>query len=568
MPRSPAANRFRPATQTLALEQRILFDGAAAVAVDHQQSHDADAPATDHPAASEPTAAAPRETSASKHLLVLDSRIENREQLLAGLPGNVTAVVVNSTEDGLAAVSAALGQMGQADSIQILSHGSAGQFSLGNQTITASNLEQFSSTLQGWKANLSAGADIQLFGCDVGAGSEGQTLVNGLAQLTGADVGASSNDTGASSKGGDWALEVRSGDVDQHIALSAVALSGFDGLLANAAPTVSAGGAGRDVLLGSQFDFTFNFSNASSQTGYSPFVALFMPATGKDGNDGATFVSASYLGTALSSQVVVFDSAGKATVPIARDTSGQPLVIDASTYGMRAGDQMVIIRLPFSSVSQDQPVLPINITANLSNLADTSLSNGSPDLTIRAIGGFELGNDSLNNPATDPSLIQGGSSSFIVHPTVISLTSSIDATQDKTATGPNSPRVLTTTVTPAAGQTLSNVLVTQPLMDNTQITAITPGAGGRLASLTLADGSVVTNAAAMAAAIADDTVYIRSFTVEYATLSAPVDTAVQFYVPEFNANGNSILDPDTGNEATITLGAATASGRWTRLATP
>ncbi len=564
MASSRAAHVFRPSSQKLALEQRILFDGAAAVAVDHQQSQDADAPAADHSAASEP-AAAQRETSPSKHLLVLDSRIENRDQLLAGLPANVTAIVVNSTEDGLAAISAALAQMGQADSVQILSHGSSGQFSLGNQTVSADNLGQFSDTLQGWKNHLSAGADIQLFGCDVGAGSAGQTLVNGLAQLTGADVGASNNDTGARDKGGDWTLEVRSGDVDQSLALGAVALSSFDGLLANAAPTVTVSTPSSDVLLGSQFDFTLNFSNASSQVGYSPFIALFMPATGKDGDDGATFVSASYFGTALHSEVVVFDSAGKATIPIAKDASGQPIVIDASTYGMRAGDQMVIIQIPFASVSQDQPLMPIQITANLSNLADTTLSNGSPNLTIKAIGGFELGNDPLNNPTDDPSLIQSAATSFVVHPSVITFTENFEAAEGETATGPNFPRTLTTTVTPAAGQTLTNVQVTQPLLESTQITAITPGAGGALVSLTLANGTLITDPAAMAAAIADDTVYISAFTVEYATLSAAANTVVEFYVPEASANGTTILNPNTGDEVTITLGAATATGQWKPL---
>src|SRR6218665_597955 len=302
------SSRFRPQTQSLALEPRILVDGAMATAVDHQQNHgDSDSQSSDHPAASgEPAQAASNAPSASKPLLVLDSRLENREQLLNGLPGNVTTLVVQSNEDGLAAISAALAQMGQADSVQILSHGSSGQFSLGNQTFTASNLDMFSQTLQGWDSHLTANADIQLYGCDVGAGAAGQQLVNELAVLTGADVAASSNATGAANRGGDWNLEVRSGTIDQPLALDSAALSAFDALLANAAPTVSFTDTGSDVLLGNQFNFTLNFDNSSSQQGYSPFVTLFMPASGKDGNDGAQFISASYLGTALTSDVVTF----------------------------------------------------------------------------------------------------------------------------------------------------------------------------------------------------------------------------------------------------------------------
>ncbi|WP_162868358.1 hypothetical protein, partial [Pseudomonas viridiflava] len=60
-------------------------------------------------------------------------------------------------------------------------------------------------------------------------------------------------------------------------------------------------------------------------------------------------------------------------------------------------------------------------------------------------------------------------------------------------------------------------------------------------------------------------VYISAFTVEYATLSAAANTVVEFYVPEASANGTTILNPNTGDEVTITLGAATATGQWKPL---
>lgn len=95
--------------------------------------------------------------------------------------------------------------------------------------------------------------------------------------------------------GGDWRLEVRSGDVDKTIALAATTLDSFQGLLADASPTASLGSGGAEVQLGTQFNFTVSFSNPSTQEGYAPFIDVFMPATGRDGNDGASFVSATYL---------------------------------------------------------------------------------------------------------------------------------------------------------------------------------------------------------------------------------------------------------------------------------
>ncbi len=569
--RSFFGSHLRPQRQALALEPRILFDGAAASAAADQHHSDptatpaaADA-AVPHATATEGRAATEQAPSAARSLLVLDSRIENRDQLLAQLPGNVTAIVVNAGEDGLAAISAALAQLGKVDSIQVMSHGAAGQFTLGNRTITADNVDQLGQTLGQWRSNLTQGADIQLYGCDIGAGAAGKTLVTELARWTGADVAASSNDTGSTKAGGDWALETRVGDIDKSIAISSAAMAGFDGLLADAAPTASLPTAGSDVLLGDNFSFTVNFSNPSTQAGFAPFINLALPTTGRDGNDGVNFISASYLGQNLITHSVTFDANGNATHPLAKDANGNFLIVNASTYGMRAGDTLVVIELPFASVTNGQPVIPVQINASLSNLADTSFSNGTPDLTIRTSGGFQFGNDALDNPTNDPSLIQAGTAAFVVHPTVITFDEVLNTPEGETATGPNYGRTLTLSVTPAPGQTLSNVVVTQPLPDNVQVTAITPGPGGRVTSITLHDGTVVTNAAQIAVLIAANDVFIDSFSVTYASLTGKTDTVVAFYVPEVDANGLPIINPVTGDDVTITLGAPSASGQWVPL---
>ncbi|CAD5105836.1 VCBS domain-containing protein [Zestomonas carbonaria] len=550
---------FRPRPLALALEQRILFDGAAAASVDHQNAErDGDTP---HPTPAPTNTEAP----AARHLVVLDKRVENREALTADIADSVEVLVLDGQQDSLAAISAALARLGKVDSLQIFSHGAAGQITLGSQQVSSDNIGQFASLLGGWGAHLNAGADIQLYGCNVGEGSAGRSLVDQLARLTGANVAASSDATGSAGKGGDWDLEVRHGDIDKAIALSAVALNAYDLLLADAAPTTELASAGQDVLLGDQFNFIVNFRNTSTQDGYAPFINLFMPATGRDGDDGVRFVSASYLGQTLNAQVITFDASGNATHPLARDSSGNPLVINAATYGMRPGDQMVVISLPYASVSQSQPVIPVQITASLSNLADTDLSNASPDLQIRVNSGFELGNDALNNPQNDPSLLEAGALVFTVHPTVVTIDQRIDAVEGETVTGPNHGRTLTLTTTPANGQVLNNVSVTQALPDNVQVTAIQPGAGGTLTSVTLHNGTVLTDPTEIAAAIASDSEFIRSFTIVYATMSGATDTLVDFYVPEIDANGQPVLDPVTGAPGTITFAAAEVTGLWTPI---
>ncbi len=100
--------------------------------------------------------------------------------------------------------------------------------------------------------------------------------------------------------------------------------------------------------------------------------------------------------------MLTFDSNGQAVHPLARDSAGNALVINAASYGLRAGDQLVVLQLPFGSVSQAQPAITVQVTAALSNLADTSLTNGAPDLTVQARGGFQFGNDASTIPRQIP----------------------------------------------------------------------------------------------------------------------------------------------------------------------
>lgn len=542
---------FRPQSRAIALEPRILFDGAAAVAVDQQNSPD-----------SALHAPVPAAEAAPRTLVVIDTRIDNYQALASQAVPGADVVLVGAGQDGLKAIADALAAGAKVASIQILSHGAPGQFALGSQTVSADNVTTLSDTLRAWAPQLTADADILLYGCGVGAGDAGRTLITALAAATGADVAASTNDTGATSAGGDWKLEVSTGAIETGL----VAMS-YEGLLADAVPTVTLSTATMDTLLGGQFSFTASFTNtSSSQVGFAPFIDLILPATGKDGagaevDDGITFVSATYFGQPVKAYTITFDAAGNATHPLAKDSTGAAVIVKAADYGARAGDQLVVLELSFASVSKDQPAIPVVITAQLSNLADTA---GSPNLTIKARGGFQYGNDSADNPTDDPSLIEAGTHSLIVHPTVVTLTSSVNMPEGETATGPNYPHAITVTVTPAPGQTLTNVDVTQALPDTIRITGITPGAGGTVTSITLANGLTEDTPAGIAAALLAKP-YLTSYTVRYATLSAASTSTVSFFVAEYDSNGAPVLDPISGDDRTITVGAPTASGEWLPL---
>lgn len=66
-------------------------------------------------------------------------------------------------------------------------------------------------------------------------------------------------------------------------------------------------------------------------------------------------------------------------------------------------------------------------------------------------------------------------------------------------------------------------------------------------------------------AINSDSLFISAFTVEYSTLTSATDTLVKFYVPDADANGQQVIDPNSGDAVQIVIDAPTASGEWVPL---
>ena len=114
---------LRPRSSALALEPRILFDGAAAVAAqdqitDHAVAVENRVSADPAPQAEVLAQAAPA-ASAPMTLLVVDARVADYQSLLTNLPENVVVRVVNATESGLDAITQALADVSGVASIQI-----------------------------------------------------------------------------------------------------------------------------------------------------------------------------------------------------------------------------------------------------------------------------------------------------------------------------------------------------------------------------------------------------------------------------------------------------------------
>ena len=179
------------------------------------------------PAAAMPEAA----QHTARALVFVDAGVDDADALLADLRAadpTLEVIRLDADADGLAQIGAALAGRSDIDAIHLISHGSAGTLQLGNTLIDGKTLAVRADEFGAWQSALSADADILLYGCEVAGNAAGEAFVATLAALTGADVAASDDITGA---GGDWALEHRRGTIEAQT-LQARAWTGALGVVA------------------------------------------------------------------------------------------------------------------------------------------------------------------------------------------------------------------------------------------------------------------------------------------------------------------------------------------------
>ncbi|NJM00432.1 MAG: DUF4347 domain-containing protein, partial [Synechococcaceae cyanobacterium SM2_3_2] len=155
----------------------------------------------------------------SQELVFVDQSLPDLAVLLAGIQPGAEVILLDPSRDGIEQIAEALRGREGIQALHILSHGSAGTVQLGDSSLNLDNLDAYAQQLQDWGTALDPGADILLYGCDV-AGLTGMAdpFLSQLAMLTGADIAASNNLTGA---GGDWDLEVATGTIEANLALDA-----------------------------------------------------------------------------------------------------------------------------------------------------------------------------------------------------------------------------------------------------------------------------------------------------------------------------------------------------------
>ncbi|MEO1615984.1 MAG: carbohydrate-binding domain-containing protein [Planctomycetota bacterium] len=145
--------------------------------------------------------------SPTSSVVFVDPEVQDLETLASGIANDAQIILLNETSDPIGQITKALRGRAGLSSIHVISHGASGVLKLGGESIDAERLHHAQDQIRTWGDALESGGDLLLYGCSVGAGDAGQNFLAELARLTGADVAASDDVTGAAAMGGDWELE-------------------------------------------------------------------------------------------------------------------------------------------------------------------------------------------------------------------------------------------------------------------------------------------------------------------------------------------------------------------------
>ncbi|MGD1860530.1 MAG: DUF4347 domain-containing protein [Leptolyngbyaceae cyanobacterium] len=165
-------------------------------------------------------------TAPRQEVVLIDAAVEQPSFFLQQLQPHQQGIVL-TPQDTLASVTQRLEKFEQLQAIHLISHGTPGQFQLGQTVINAESLRltsvaeqprSQSALLAEWGDRLAPDGDILLYGCDIASSSAGQQLLAELQTVIGADIAASTNLSGDIEHGGNWMLERHRGVVTTAIA--------------------------------------------------------------------------------------------------------------------------------------------------------------------------------------------------------------------------------------------------------------------------------------------------------------------------------------------------------------
>ena len=275
IPSSPAgaAEDLQPTTNNQQLATDATFGSITPRAPPTRHSWPVEASSTGQPLAT---------SNWFKEIIFIDEALNQDFQLENAYQPGVVVSVFDTSDNGLDHITNTLSGYAKLSAIHIISHGAPGLVRLGTGELNAASLTRNAGQIGGWGDALTPHGDILLYGCSIAEGEPGLALVDQIAELTGADVAASADATGAVSLGGNWDLEARTGPIEATL-LSEDCGAQFNGTLA--VIYVDSGASGADNG-GSWADAVTDLQDALAMSGSGDEIwvaaGTYRPTSGSD----------------------------------------------------------------------------------------------------------------------------------------------------------------------------------------------------------------------------------------------------------------------------------------------
>ncbi|MCB9775988.1 MAG: DUF4347 domain-containing protein [Nitrospiraceae bacterium] len=284
----------------LALEPRILFDGAALAtgAEVVQDTTTQDQPGVPDVKSETGTDSTTTDASRSeaiwssglslstpsdrKEMVFIDTRVENYQMLVDGIDPAAEVILLDARRDGIEQIAESLKDWSDIDAIHLIGEGTEAEMHLGATYLTQNSISgRYSNLFTQIGQSLSADADLLIYGCNFGRGAGGLSAIQALADLTGADIAASTDRTGHVSEFANWELEVSTGFIESSIVIGQATQDAWEGVLATYTVTNtndSGAGSFRQAILDANANagtdnIHFNIAGAGVHT-ISPTSAL------------------------------------------------------------------------------------------------------------------------------------------------------------------------------------------------------------------------------------------------------------------------------------------------------
>ncbi len=277
----------------------------------------------------------------NRHELVfIDSMVQDRDLLLSGIASTSEVIVLDGERDGIGQVSVALAERRDLDAVHFVTHGSERLVRLGSAWLSPETLAGSAEQIAGWSVALAEDADILFYACNLASEEEGQGFLASLQALTGADIAASSNDTGHAQYGADWDLEFQLGGIETAALLSQSVQDAWSGLLVTVTVT----------------------NTSTTVNGNTGSIALLIANQGGDGISlGEAILAANNTGGL---DTIAFNISGGGVKTIqyvagALPSITSPVILDGTTQPGYAGSPLIQV----SGVGNVEFILGVRVTA-------------------------------------------------------------------------------------------------------------------------------------------------------------------------------------------------------------